>query len=187
MGVGSIEVRGKHGSQKSYLGKLVYAMRIDTIMSMKDYDAYCHHNKEMSKKIPLNFDTAEDWKRIVGDCIYDYSRSNESKPRLRKVIHDEKSKDIDLGGKNTLLSKNFYYFGINAVEIPSAFDFLYKTKNTKNNLTQGHQIIEDEKLINELISWLSGNYVLNELYGEPQLKWKIENGELGKCKIECDN
>ena len=173
IGTGSKSVKSKQGNITDYSGKLVYAMKVTSKITMKAYDLLC--NKDLKKKIP--FPSKTDYRRIVGDSIYDYSIGNN--PRMRKVIHDEDDKITDLSGINTLLSDKFYYFGKNAVKIPVEFSsFIQKV--------QGHKIIPGGDLIDKFEKWIE-QFETNKLYGEPQLKWEIENGSHLNCKIRCDN
>lgn len=174
IGTGSKSVQDKNGGIIDYSGALVYAMKVTSVMTMAEYDNYCVG--PLRKKVPY-FHKA-DWRIIVGDSIYDYSASNI--PKLRKVIHKEKDRDTDLGGKNTLISTHFYYFGKGARKIPSQFNSIIKNE-------QGHLICEDVNLISEFESWLSENFELNKLYDDPQLSWKIQKEPNGSCIPECDN
>jgi len=140
---------------------------------MQDYDQYCNENKK--KKIA--FIDRKNWKRIVGDSIYDFSQGDI--PRLRKVLHKEKDKPRDLSGKYTLLSTIFYYFGENAVPIPKEFNSLIKKE-------QGHLLIRDLETVQNFEKWLTLKYEMNKLYGEPQLQWQIDKGLTGECEIICD-
>ncbi|MEJ7739694.1 MAG: hypothetical protein WKF97_19895 [Chitinophagaceae bacterium] len=174
IGTGSKNVKQKNGSYKNHSGRLVYAMKVTKKMTMPDYDKYCKDNLE--KKIA--FIDRKDWRRIVGDSIYDFSQGDI--PRLRKVLHKEKDKKRDLSGKYTLLSTHFYYFGNETVKIPNDLDDLIKNE-------QGHLINRDTLLVNNFISWLTLNFEKNNLYGDPQLQWQIDKGLTGECEIECDD
>ena len=173
IGTGSKNVKSKTGNVIDYSGKLVYAMKVTCKMTMKEYDTHC--NKELQKKIP--FPDKKDWRRVLGDSIYDFSIGNI--PRLRKVLHDEDDKDTDLKGLNALVSDHFYYFGSKAEKIPPELTGLIKKE-------QGHIIVDDLVLIEKFEKWIS-QFELNKLYGDPQLLWRIENGEFEKCKIKSDN
>ncbi|MBN8861055.1 MAG: hypothetical protein J0H29_21870 [Sphingobacteriales bacterium] len=173
IGTGSKNVKTKNGSAKDYSGKLVFAMKVTKKMTMQNYDQYCKENKK--KKIA--FIDRKDWKRIVGDSIYDFSYGDI--PRLRKVLHKEKDKPRDLSGKYTLLSTNFYYFGENAIPIPKEFDSIIKKE-------QGHLLIRDSETIENFENWLTKKYEANKLYGEPQLQWQINKGLTGEYEILCD-
>jgi len=152
---------------------MVYAMRVTKKMTMEEYDSYCKEN--LSRKIP--FVDRENWKRIIGDSIYDYSQSGI--PKLRKVLHKEEDKKRDLSGKYTLLSTDFYYFGNATVEIPEKFKVLIKNE-------QGHKVNEDAELNQKFTHWLVNNFESNKLYGEPQLQWQLIKGVEGEFNIKCD-
>jgi hypothetical protein len=173
IGTGSRNVKTKSGN-KDYAGKLVYAMKITAKMTMKEYDTYCQ--EELNKKIP--FPDKKDWKRSLGDSIYDYSESDI--PKIRKGLHDETNKATDLSGLNTLVSDHFYYFGENAVNVPI---HLQEQKLIKNE--QGHFVITELTLIEEFEHWIS-QFELNKIYGNPQLLWKLEKEGIENCKLECD-
>src|SRR5690242_16400143 len=105
------------GSKDSPIGDIsdsvVYAMKVTDKKSLRDYDRFCRNN--FRAKIPSWSSTV--FKKRVGDCIYDYSRSNN--PTQRKGIHDSKCRRTDLRGKYALLSTHFYYFGDHPVRLPS--------------------------------------------------------------------
>lgn len=174
IGTGSKNVKQKNGSTKNHSGRLVYAMKVTKKMTMADYDQYCKDN--LKKKIA--FIDRKDWRKIVGDSIYDFSQGDI--PRLRKVLHKEKDKKRDLSGKYTLLSKHFYYFGNETIKIPNEFVDIIKKE-------QGHLINRDTLLLNNFVSWLTQNFEKNKLYGDPQLQWQIDKGLTGECEIECDD
>ncbi|MEN9521235.1 MAG: hypothetical protein RLZZ381_3823 [Cyanobacteriota bacterium] len=105
------------GSATSPIGNIsqyvVYAMKVTNKLSMSEYEKFCQH--QYLNKIP-------DWQNFnftkrVGDCIYDFSNSNQS-PRLRDSVHSEGNKETDLKGKNVLLSDHFYYFGDRPTPFP---------------------------------------------------------------------
>lgn len=170
VGTGSKYVKNKNGGIKNYSGLLVYAMKVTNKMTMREYDGYCLQN--LQNKIPHK----KEPKVLVGDSIYNYSECGI--PLLRKIIHTENQKAIDLSGKNTLLSKEFYYFGEKAQPIPAEFSNIIKKE-------QGHLIVKDTDLINRFKVWLNTNFEINKLYGEPQLQWQIDHFITGDCSIKC--
>ena len=176
IGTGSKNVKTKNGSIKDFAGKLVYAMKVSKKLTMKEYDIYCKN--QLQKKIP--YLSKKDWRIIVGDSIYDYSETGI--PKLRKLIHKEKHKSTDLSGKNTLISKSFFYFGDKAVDFLKEFPELVKDPKS----ARGHKIIIDEPLIKRFEDWISNNFEENKLYGNPQLSWRVDKALSGECDIECD-
>lgn len=167
VGVGSKRVKGK-----SYAGRLVYAMKVTDVMSLEDYDVYCQ--EMLPGKIPDI--ESRSYKRKVGDCIYDFSRS---KPMQRKGVHRPEHQAKDLRGLNALLSRHFYYFGESAVKIPAKFSALVRQG-------QGFQSTKNESIKDDFVTWLQGQYKRNRLYGKPQVKLRflVNGGECG-CVKTC--
>ena len=98
-----------------YHKKVIYAMKITQVMSMREYDVYC--KEKLPNKIPDI--TSTDYKRQVGDCLYDFNQIDaEGKPFKRQGVHGLENRGHDLGGKNALLSEHFYYFGDKPVCLP---------------------------------------------------------------------
>lgn len=171
VGVGSKNVNGK-----DYSGKLVYAMRVSQKMSMKKYDRYC--KTSLMEKIP---DIASaDYRRRVGDCIYDYNDGNE--PTLRLGVHTKDNVDRDLRGEYALLSDHFYYFGRNAIDIPEQFKVIARQG-------QGHQSIKNQFIKYEFVNWLQANHQRNCLLGDPQIEIKFETDSAGLmcANIRCQS
>jgi hypothetical protein len=161
VGTGSKRVRQKNGTFKDYSNHLIYAMKVTCTKSLKEYDTFC--KTKFKKKIPKYYNR-NDYRLRMGDCIYDYS--NRTTPTLRPSVHKEKNIKTDLSGLNSLLSDHFYYFGNNPVIVPSYLKTIIK----KN---QGHKKIENQELIDKFINWIS-QYKKNKLYGQPQLKYRLE-------------
>lgn len=160
---------------------LVYAMKVSDVISIHDYDEWCHAN--LPEKIPL--EQPDDWRRKVGDCLYYRNANGEIGMREYGTHRADKHRDWDLGGERVLLGDEFYYFGEAAIEIPP-----HLTAIIKQN--QNHLRIVDEGLIIAFEEWISG-YTHNHLYGEPQLKHRFEKKSpyyrkrktsLGSCSSE---
>jgi hypothetical protein len=134
----------------------VYAMKITNVMTLQAYDLHCR--RSLPSKIPVL--SHPDWRRRMGDCIYDYSRSTE--PAIRPGVHNEGNRNTDLKGENSLHSTHFYYFGEKAVPVPPPLLALIKK-------SQGHKKIENAALIQQFETWIR-QFRLNALLGEPQLK-----------------
>lgn len=151
VGVGSKNVNGK-----DYSGKIVYAMKITNKMTMNEYEQYC--KTRLSEKVP---DVKhQDYERKVGDSIYTF---NNGEVNLLPSVHSESEVKTDLGGKHTLLSKHFYYFGGNPIEIPNQFRSIIKQ-------SQGHKSNANDFIKEEFVFWLEGqNFIINHLYGKPQI------------------
>lgn len=135
-GVGSVNSPG--GSLK---GRLVYAMKVEEVVSMRDYDRRAKN--EWPEKVPgVSTDTFIS-KR--GDCIYDFSEGDE--PTQRPGVHGEGNVARDLSGKNALISTRFVYFGANAIEIPHTLSGICPT-------TQGHRSNANGKYLEDFTKWI---------------------------------
>ncbi|MEO6136103.1 MAG: hypothetical protein ABIP35_13185 [Ginsengibacter sp.] len=175
IGTGSKNVIDKNGHKVDHSGKLVFAMQVDKVLSLAEYDEHCKTlRSDLKYKLPHNNLFKNDWRHKVGDNIYDYSNCSKNIPGLRKVIHTEEDKERDLGGLNALISKHFYYFGNSTKKIPitNVVDLL--------KMEQGHLVLDDciEKdkiVISEFLSWLKDNFIENKVYDNPQLYWDIDN------------
>jgi Nucleotide modification associated domain 2 len=164
IGTGAKNVDG-HGNLSN---KLVYAMLVTEKMTLEEYDQYC--KQHLPEKIPDV--TNHDQRRRLGDCIYDYSSGN---PKQRLGVHEEENKEKDLSGEYSLLSKHFYYFGDNPIDIPKhLLEMVHQT--------QGHKSTANKELRFEFLKWLyNGKHSPNQLHGKPQLNVLTDEGCRAKC------
>ena len=143
-------------------GHVVYAMQVTDIRSLWGYDIMCRAS--YPGKIP-DLDS-NDFRRRVGDCIYDYSKN--SPPLMRDGVHDEGNRDLDLSGENALISSHFYYFGDTAVELPENLKSL-----THNQ--PGHKVRANQPYIEQFCEWIENlGYEANRLNGNPQLMLEFD-------------
>ena len=163
------------GSANSPMGdvsrSVVYAMRITQKMSLKEYDQFCR--KSLKNKIP-NW-RHRDFRRRVGDCIYDYSLG--LPPRMREGVHGPGNRQRDLSGKFALLSTHFYYFGDHPIPLPDSLASIA-------HRTQGHKSVANDAFFDPFVHWIEGSgYEPDLLVGEPQLKPQLilEQDIRGKC------
>jgi hypothetical protein len=178
IGTGSKNAKLTDGQTYDFSDSIVYAMKVTDIMTLQEYDY--HGNHHLKNKIP-NWRT-KDWRLKVGDCIYDYSQSDE--PAIRKGVHNEWNIKRDLGGSRALLSDHFYYFGLEARPLPPELRELIK----KN---QGHKKIEKPDLIEKFETWIS-TFDKNKMYADPQMRWlfdrEMTEEELSACsKLHSEN
>jgi hypothetical protein len=73
-----------------------------------------------------------------------------------------------------LLSDHFYYFGVEAIELPPELKELIKRN-------QGHKKIEKPDLIKEFEKWIK-KFEKNKLYADPQMRWWFD-GELSDEEV----
>jgi hypothetical protein len=153
--------------------KVVYAMKVTKILPLKEYDNFCLAS--LSMKIPDW--TSADFRRKMGDCIYDFSGGDE--PRLRRSIHKAENRKRDLSGKNVLLSKHFYYFGDKPIALPPELQEIVHP-------AQGHKSHANDPYLTEFVNWIeSGKWEKNEVLGEPQLKKKVLSASEEDCRSSC--
>lgn len=142
-------------------GRVVYAMRVTDRMTMREYDRYSRRN--LPGKIPKW--RSSEFERRVGDCIYDFSKPG--RPRIRLSVHAEQNRDVDLSGKNALLSEHFYYFGRRPHPLP-------KHLHPIVHQTKGHKSRAKAHYVNAFVEWIESLRLQpNRPRGEPQLKQEI--------------
>lgn len=151
--------------------RVVYAMGVTRRMSMRDYDSFCQQNRP--EKIPDW--GSDDFTRRVGDCIYDFSRPK--RPIIRRGVHDERNREVDLGGVNALLSEDFYYFGDNPEPLPRhLLPIVHRT--------QGHRSRANVESAADFVAWIKGlGLAKNPLRGEPLLKSVVMGDP--ECPTAC--
>jgi len=129
-------------------------MKVQEVISLKEYDRCAP--SEWPHRVPdvKSLDLAE----RLGDCIYDYSGG---RPKQRPSVHGPANKKTDLGGKNALISVDFYYFGNRAIPLPNDLLPICPT-------TQGHRSRMNEPYRRTFEAWLRGlGLAPGQLYGWP--------------------
>ena len=162
----------RHGIEN----QLVYAMKVSSVLTMKEYDTYC--KTSLHKKIPVYKTT--DLRLKVGDCIYDYS--TEGEPSLRASVHKEENRKTDLGGQNVLLSDHFYYFGSKPVPLPTHLLPIIQQR-------QGHKSTSNDPYVEPFVEWLADfKRQKNKINAAPLgLDLYIEEDFKNKCsKVDLD-
>ena len=171
IGTGSKNSKLSDGNIYDLSDSIVNAMKITDIKSLSEYDSFC--KKKLMDKIPKWF--AKDWRKRMGDCIYDFS--NSEKPEMRKGVHVEVNRVKDLSGQNSLISNHFYYFGDEARVIPKELKGIIKK-------SQGHLNIENEKLIKDFVRWIT-RFKKNKIYANPQQRFKFDLEPNDEQILEC--
>ena len=161
-------IAGVGSMRMGYAGQLVYAMKVSDVKTLREYDDHCR--KHLLGKIPDISST--DFRRLVGDCIYDFSGK---KPIQRRGVHNENNIPRDLGGSSSLLSDHFYYFGDNAIDIPSHLTGIIRQG-------QGHRSTSNESLKNDFVDWIeSVGERPNVPHGNPQYEVTFREDNPCKC------
>jgi len=135
-------------------GHLVYAMRVEEVLSLCNYDLGA--SSRWPHRIP-NIQSAALQDRL-GDCIYDFSNGT---PIQRSSVHGSGNVATDLSGENVLLSRDFYYFGSRARKLP---DYLRDICHQ----TQGHRSNSNALYFDQFVSWVRSLVpVSGQIYGWP--------------------
>lgn len=135
-------------------GRMVYAMRVDQILSLRDYDRLAPTH--WPTRVP-NLQSSIFPDRL-GDCIYDYSGGA---PAQRPSVHGPKNIATDLSGQNVLISRHFFYFGCNAIELPAHLKGII-------HQTQAHKVNANEPYVQPFLKWIASlNLEPCHLYGWP--------------------
>lgn len=160
IGTGSKSLNKSSGFES--VSKLIYAMKVSEIINLDNY----WHDPRFEYKKPVmggtlatmfgdNFhfrNEDEEWEQIDSAHINLDGEYNEE--HFRK----------DTKGENALISEVFYYFGINAPQIPNNLISVCHS-------TQGKKIVKPPELALQLIDWLQSNFEIG-MHGMP-ISWLI--------------
>ena len=130
---------------------LIYAMRVDEIFTFDEYST----NARFINRRPEN--------NRLGDNIFERDGSNQW-TRRQSEFHTTPAdlrRDV-IRGQNVLVSQHFYYFGRNAVVIPTGFRHLFRSG-------VGHTP-HNHSTASPFVCWLETNYNPG-LHGLPVL-WR---------------
>lgn len=131
-------------------------MKVSSVLSLAEYDEWTQTC--LPSKLPDLRN--HDLRRRVGDSIYDYCVEP---PRQRAGVHAEGNRATDLGGKNVLVSKHFYYFGNRPIQLPRHLSAII-------HQTQGHKVSANDEYVQPFTRWIEGqNLTPNCLVGAPDL------------------
>lgn len=164
-----------HAPSGDLSGRLVYAMRVDEVLSLAEYDRRCRH--QCHRRIPDI--SSADLSERLGDCIYDFSRGE---PIQRPSVHGPLNKAKDLSGQNALVSKHFYYFGSRALALPPHLTEIC-------HQTQGHRSDANDPFFQDFVRWIEGGKrKVGQLYGWPDfiVDWEAVVAS-GGCRPRCDD
>lgn len=141
-------------------GRLVYAMKVEEVLTLSEYDRQA--KSRWPHRIP-NVKSAALQDRL-GDCIYDFS-SHRVEQRLG--VHGPENMATDLGGMNVLISRDFYYFGSRAMQLPNALQGIC-------HQGVGHRKGANDQYFDRFVRWIrSFPMGQGQLYGWPDyiLDW----------------
>ncbi len=158
IGTGSKALENLTG--KEWSNRLIYAMKVTEKITMQDYwdDPRFQYKKPMMKGTLVS---------MFGDNFYHKDTNGEwiqedSAHSNKDGSCNFEHKNKDTGGKNVLISEQFYYFGDNALLIPIELSEICHT-------TQGEKILK-EQLQSDFLNWLLNNFH-EGMQGTP-INWK---------------
>ncbi len=153
-------------------GKMVYAMRVDQILTLRNYDRLApthwpHRVPDLNSAIIPN---------RLGDCIYDFSGAV---PVQRPGVHGPANMKTDLRGLNVLLSRHYFYLGKNAISLPTELLGIV-------HQTQSHKVNANDPFVEPFIEWIhSLGLDPNHLYGWPDRVPDWSTLPTGGCVTRC--
>ena len=165
------------------LGRMIYAMRVDEIITFDDYwkDERFECKKPVlnGMLVQLYGDNVYHTDPITGDVIQERCAHSEADDTMN-MTHLKRDAD----GKNVLISRTFYYFGDHSIEIPQEFSYIQiPVTNVRGDCQYTDLQGEDEK-ITAFANWLSSNFEIG-IYGNP-CNWKEHNLPKLKGVYGCD-
>lgn len=149
---------------KKYIKHLIFAMKVEEIIT---FDQYWDNPNFQCKKPIFNGSVMQ----MYGDNVY------HTNPQTGEVIQercahtvegknpkDTKQYGCDIRGKKVLISRNFYYFGANALELPDKFKCM---ASSVRNMQCNHV---NEETAKKFEDWLQSNYKVG-IHGDP-INWQ---------------
>lgn len=140
-------VVGSGSKEYGLAGRLVYAMKVDEILT---FDEYWSSPRYQVKKPLLNGSL----KQRYGDNIYHYDKKNKkwiqanSHHSLPNGTPNRANIKRDTGATvNVLLGREYTYWGRSGPKVPARFEEVCCT-------TQGHKCRFDEDLVSDFLDWL---------------------------------
>jgi hypothetical protein len=146
---------GTGSTEFGFENQVVYAMQVTEKLTMQEYYERCV-------------------KQLQG--IYDFSTEPTT---LLQSVHKEGNRVHDLGGKYTLLSTNFYYFGDSPVLLPH--DLLPIVRQG-----QGHKSTSNKPYVDPFLDWIiTQKKARNKVYAEPndRHRFALSNDHISQCAI----
>ncbi|MDA8163046.1 MAG: hypothetical protein M0022_09130 [Desulfobacteraceae bacterium] len=136
------------GSKSTHPNRLVYLMKVTQKITFNEY----WENVEYARKKPQ----MTTLKKMYGDNIYYFENGVWYQANSHHSYEDGKTNPINLekdtGSDNVLISREFFYFGKNAILIPEKFaTAIYKSG-------RGYRKEEESELINEFLQYIRKNY-----------------------------
>lgn len=166
-GTGSVKLKCVH--------RLIYAMKVEEIIT---FDDYWKDPRFQYKKPVLNGSLVQ----MYGDNIYHYDKASnnwiqeDSAHSFDEGKTNEAHLKSDLKGEKVLISKSFYYFGDNHIEIPKRFlEICSNGRSVKS-------VSIPTKVADNFMRWLQKNHS-EGIHGDP-INWSRYEKRLGEIPKE---
>lgn len=130
-------------------GMLVFAMRVDEVLTFEEYD----RDPRFQRKRPRMTGSA---RQRCGDNIY--QRTSNGEWRQRRSRHGLSHLAGDLGGRHVLVGREFYYWGCRAIPIPPPLQEIVKRG-------PGFRSTFPPEVVRRFVAWVRMHEP--KVYGEP--------------------
>lgn len=124
--------------------KLLYAMKI---LEVLPFGSYYSDKKYQNKKPNVNGTSQQK----VGDNMYFKDEKGQWQQHRTLFHRDQKTRQKDLRYPSAFISKDFFYFGNKAVEMPTQFKVLALDR-------QGCKHNHDMLIVESFVEWLCNNF-----------------------------
>ncbi|CAN7212398.1 hypothetical protein [Massilia sp. LjRoot122] len=155
---------------------VVCAMRVSDKLTFAQYDKWCQTH--LLNKLP-NWKPNAPFESLVGDCIYYYEGD---RVKQRKGVHNAGDMKRDLGGEYVLLSKEYYYFGVNAVLLPAHLEDI-------RHPWVGHRSHSNAKYEKDVLAWIKqgcgAGWEMGKVHGDPIHRYLVEKSVLFQEDLLC--
>lgn len=127
-------------------GRLVFAMRVDRGLT---FEMYWDFPEYECKKPGKN--------NGCGDNIYKMGKDGHL-VQVKNLFHHKEHFKTDTSINRVLISKNFYYFGKEAVEIPDKLSSVIQTTQGVKTLKPAAKNSNKYEIVPTFLEWLQGNF-----------------------------
>ena len=168
----AVSVEGKNGKRMVFRDKqkLIYLAKVSEVLLIEDYWRKYPQKRpnEICNGVPINRKQCGKNGKVVRSTVYNDCGDNIYEPSSKSPLgfiqhensgeHGDAEKEHDLSGKNVLVCKEFYYFGIeNAIEIevndgfyvPRCKKLELESKNAQNIINKVKEIFNKRSGIYE--------------------------------------
>jgi len=156
-GIGSKSIGDK------YFKKLIFCMKVEGKLT---FDDYWNDSRFQWKKPIINGSLQQ----MYGDNFYHHNTEDDwiqenSAHSLVNGTPNENHLKRDIGGEFVLITKTFYYFGENAINIPDSFESAICTCANARNFA----FAKPRQSVDNFICWLQNKYPIG-IHGDP-ISW----------------